>query len=54
MYNKCTNKHCEKEHDVLNSEHNRKIIEIRNLRFIPKVTLHDVIRASADPQRSVR
>lgn len=53
MHTKCTNKTCPFDHDVLKSAHNRKIIDARGLSFIPAQILHEVIRASADPSRSV-
>jgi hypothetical protein len=54
MHTKCTNKSCQYEHDVLQSAHNRKIIDARGLSFLPAHILHELIRASADPNRSVR
>ena len=54
MHTKCTNKTCQYDHDVLQSVHNRRIIDARGLSFIPKEVLHEVIRASADPTRSVK
>ncbi len=53
MHTKCTNKTCPFDHDILKSTHNRRIINARDLSFIPMHILHEVIRASADPTRSV-
>jgi hypothetical protein len=53
MYTKCTNKTCPNEHDILKSTHNKRIINARDLSFIPTGMLQAVIRASADPSRSV-
>lgn len=54
MHTKCTNKTCPFDHDILKSTHNRRIINARDLSFIPTNILHEVIRASADPTRSVK
>ncbi|CAF1243270.1 unnamed protein product [Adineta steineri] len=52
MFTKCTNKTCPYDHDILQSSHNRKIIDARGLNFIPTITLYEIIRASADPIRT--
>ena len=49
----CTNKSCPNEHDVMKSGHNRSIIDARDLLFLSGATLTEVIRASANPTRSV-
>ena len=54
MHTKCTNLHCPYTHDILQSVHNRKIIDIRGLSFIPTRILNEVTRASANPIKSVR
>lgn len=54
MHTKCTNKNCPYDHDILKSVHNRRIIEIRGLTWISGPLLHDLTRASADPDRSVK
>ncbi|CAM4756046.1 unnamed protein product [Rotaria magnacalcarata] len=52
MHPKCTNKTCPYEHEVLKSIHNRKIIDVHGLSFMPASILHELTRASADPLRS--
>lgn len=54
MHTKCTNKTCQLDHDILKSVHNRRIIDAHGLSYIPARILHEVIRASADPNRSVK
>jgi len=54
MHKRCTNKNCQFDHDVVGSLHNRRIIDSRRLAFIPGIILQDIVRASADPTRSVR
>lgn len=49
----CTNKSCLNEHDVMKSGHNRSIIDARDLLFLSGATLTEIIRASANPTRSV-
>lgn len=53
MHAKCSNKNCQFDHDVLQSVHNRKIIDGRDLSWIPVQVLHGITRASANPSRSV-
>ncbi|CAF3260053.1 unnamed protein product [Rotaria socialis] len=52
MHPKCTNKTCPYDHEVLKSIHNRKIIDVHGLAFMPASILHELTRASADPLRS--
>lgn len=53
MHPKCSNRNCPYDHDVLKSQHNQKIIDARGLSFIPERVLHELTRASANPNRSV-
>ena len=54
MHKKCTNKNCPFDHDILSSARNRAIIKARGVNFLPASTLHELARASADPNRSVK
>ncbi|UJR13310.1 hypothetical protein I4U23_000328 [Adineta vaga] len=52
MHGKCTNKTCPYDHEVLKSNHNKKLINTRGLNFLSDNLLLNLARASADPDRS--
>ena len=50
---RCTNKICPYDHEVLKSDHNKKLINARGLGFLSENMLLELARVSADPDRSV-
>ncbi|CAF0893126.1 unnamed protein product, partial [Didymodactylos carnosus] len=54
QYERCTNKSCQFEHDIQKSEHNQAIVAKRGLMQFPANMLKEIVRASNNPERSLR